>query len=197
MPWPASKAERNWLPQRAMMLRFLVMEGMISSDDGHICARNGCERNHYNHDHMRSQGEAERRVWGDWMDQNQCRNMRWNRECTIDSSVRPVIYFRLRRSGGMADATDSKSVDSNIVWVQVPPSAPSSVSRESDYFYICEPFQKLVSIFFDAIIFSFINMCRLYIDTTCFLFTDKVFSWFDLNYCIYGISCYQWTISCR
>ena len=30
----------------------------------------------------------------------------------------------LRRSGGMADATDSKSVGSDTVWVQVPPSAP-------------------------------------------------------------------------
>ena len=29
-----------------------------------------------------------------------------------------------RRSGGMADATDSKSVGSDTVWVQVPPSAP-------------------------------------------------------------------------
>ena len=28
------------------------------------------------------------------------------------------------RSGGMADATDSKSVGSDTVWVQVPPSAP-------------------------------------------------------------------------
>ena len=46
-----------------------------------------------------------------------------------------MIYFHLRRSGGMADATDSKSVDSNIVWVQVPPSAPRSVSKETDLLY--------------------------------------------------------------
>ena len=32
--------------------------------------------------------------------------------------------FRCCRSGGMADATDSKSVGSDTVWVQVPPSAP-------------------------------------------------------------------------
>ena len=32
----------------------------------------------------------------------------------------------LRRSGGMADATDSKSVGSDTVWVQVPPSAPKN-----------------------------------------------------------------------
>ena len=31
-----------------------------------------------------------------------------------------------RRSGGMADATDSKSVGSDTVWVQVPPSAPKN-----------------------------------------------------------------------
>ena len=29
----------------------------------------------------------------------------------------------------MADAADSKSADSNIVWVQVPPPAPSEKSR--------------------------------------------------------------------
>ena len=33
--------------------------------------------------------------------------------------------FRCCRSGGMADATDSKSVGSDTVWVQVPPSAPN------------------------------------------------------------------------
>lgn len=29
-------------------------------------------------------------------------------------------------SDGMADETDSKSVDSNVVWVQVPPRAPKT-----------------------------------------------------------------------
>ena len=35
-----------------------------------------------------------------------------------------ISYQSKRRCGGMADATDSKSVGSNIVWVQVPPPAP-------------------------------------------------------------------------
>ena len=34
-----------------------------------------------------------------------------------------------RRSGGMADATDSKSVGSDTVWVQVPPSAPKNTEH--------------------------------------------------------------------
>ena len=37
--------------------------------------------------------------------------------------------FRCCRSGGMADATDSKSVGSDTVWVQVPPSAPKNTKH--------------------------------------------------------------------
>ena len=43
-----------------------------------------------------------------------------------------IYYDKLsksRRCGGMADAADSKSADSNIVWVQVPPPAPISKAR--------------------------------------------------------------------
>ena len=36
------------------------------------------------------------------------------------------------RSGGMADATDSKSVGSDTVWVQVPPSAPNKNKTNLD-----------------------------------------------------------------
>ena len=35
-----------------------------------------------------------------------------------------ILYLGKRRCGGMADATDSKSVGSDTVWVQVPPPAP-------------------------------------------------------------------------
>ena len=35
-------------------------------------------------------------------------------------------YYLLCRSGGMVDASDSKSDDSNIIWVQV----PSPVSQD-------------------------------------------------------------------
>ena len=48
--------------------------------------------------------------------------------------------FRCCRSGGMADATDSKSVGSDTVWVQVPPSAPSIKTlvfdRKTSVFYL-------------------------------------------------------------
>lgn len=43
------------------------------------------------------------------------------------------------RCGGMADATDSKSVDGDIVWVQVPPPAPlvpESLFSDSGYFFV-------------------------------------------------------------
>ena len=40
-----------------------------------------------------------------------------------------------RRSGGMADATDSKSVGSDTVWVQVPPSAPKIKDTDCGIFY--------------------------------------------------------------
>ena len=46
------------------------------------------------------------------------------------------------RSGGMADATDSKSVGSDTVWVQVPPSAPRN-----------KRYQKVSLIFF--IVFNY------------------------------------------
>ena len=40
------------------------------------------------------------------------------------------------RSGGMADATDSKSVVGDNVWVQVPPSAPKkNVSNDLRSFF--------------------------------------------------------------
>ena len=32
--------------------------------------------------------------------------------------------FKIGRCGGMADATDSKSVEGNFMWVRLPPSAP-------------------------------------------------------------------------
>ena len=40
-----------------------------------------------------------------------------------------LFYGKNCRSGGMADATDSKSVVGNNVRVQVPPSAPASQAR--------------------------------------------------------------------
>ena len=38
------------------------------------------------------------------------------------------------RSGGMADATDSKSVKGNLVPVQVPPSGPAYEARKRVFF---------------------------------------------------------------
>src|SRR6185295_10166234 len=35
-----------------------------------------------------------------------------------------MLSFGKRRGGGMADATDLKSVDRKVVWVRLPPSAP-------------------------------------------------------------------------
>lgn len=40
------------------------------------------------------------------------------------------IFKWLSRSDGMADVTDSKSVGSNTVWVQVPPPALNSRKRD-------------------------------------------------------------------
>ena len=36
-----------------------------------------------------------------------------------------MVAHTFRRSGGMADASDSKSDGSDTVWVRVPPSAPT------------------------------------------------------------------------
>ena len=54
---------------------------------------------------------------------------------TLDFFYR-IIYnnkaFRKkRRSGGMADAMDSKSIVGDNVWVQVPPSAPNNPARQA------------------------------------------------------------------
>ena len=35
-----------------------------------------------------------------------------------------VRLIKVCRGGGMADATDLKSVDRKVVWVRLPPSAP-------------------------------------------------------------------------
>ena len=40
------------------------------------------------------------------------------------------ISSRSSRSDGMADVTDSKSVGSDTVWVQVPPSAPKTKGKK-------------------------------------------------------------------
>ena len=71
------------------------------------------------------------------MDKNLCWNLCLNRSYAIDSGVRPVIYFDLRRSGGMADATDSKSVGSDTVSVQVRPPAPPRDSTNDRMISIC------------------------------------------------------------
>ena len=39
------------------------------------------------------------------------------------------------RSGGMADAPDSKSGRGNPVWVQVPPPAPTNLSKHSSLLF--------------------------------------------------------------
>ena len=62
-------------------------------------------------------------------------------KCLLFSSQSYIIKklsMKLRRSGGMADATDSKSVGSDTVWVQVPPSAPKIKDTNSGilYFFI-------------------------------------------------------------
>src|SRR6266404_1107370 len=39
-----------------------------------------------------------------------------------------VIFLRTCRGGGMADATDLKSVDRKVVWVRLPPPSPLLIS---------------------------------------------------------------------
>ena len=41
----------------------------------------------------------------------------------LDDIIIFVVTIELCTSGGTADATDSKSVGSDIVWVQIPPGA--------------------------------------------------------------------------
>ena len=41
----------------------------------------------------------------------------------LDDIIVYVVTIKLCTSGGTADATDSKSVGSDIVWVQIPPGA--------------------------------------------------------------------------
>lgn len=58
-----------------------------------------------------------------------------------------IYYDKLsksRRCGGMADAADSKSADSNIVWVQVPPPAPNQYNP--NLFPIGDGFGLLLSL---------------------------------------------------
>lgn len=44
-------------------------------------------------------------------------------------------YLKTCRSGGMADARDSKSREGNFMWVRLPPSAPESLFK-AFYFFI-------------------------------------------------------------
>ncbi len=41
----------------------------------------------------------------------------------------------LSRCGGMADATDSKSVEGNFMWVRLPPSAPRLMRKFQDFLF--------------------------------------------------------------
>ena len=45
-------------------------------------------------------------------------------EVKIVCSLRGMVFWRTCRGGGMADATDLKSVDRKVVRVRLPPSAP-------------------------------------------------------------------------
>ncbi len=48
------------------------------------------------------------------------------------SSQFDYIYITICRSGGMADASDSKSDVGDNVWVRVPPSAPNKNKTNLD-----------------------------------------------------------------
>ena len=69
-----------------------------------------------------------------------------------------AILFRACRNGGMADATDSKSVGSDVVWVQVPLPARKNALQSvmllqgvlffwgfSAYFPLCSSFHRKIS----------------------------------------------------
>ena len=60
-----------------------------------------------------------------------------------------------RRSGGMADAMDSKSIVGDNVWVQVPPSAPKRVEIKklisTLFYFIAEPIVKNIRLSIRAI----------------------------------------------
>ena len=49
--------------------------------------------------------------------------------------------FNACRSGGMADATDSKSVVGDNVWVQVPPSAPKKGTLVRAFFFVLNDYK--------------------------------------------------------
>ena len=46
--------------------------------------------------------------------------------CLLPTAL--CYLLTLGRGGGMADATDLKSVDRKVVWVRLPPSAPLLIS---------------------------------------------------------------------
>ena len=61
-------------------------------------------------------------------------------QCTIDriekilaNHISIWYYVAVSRSGGMADAMDSKSIVGDNVWVQVPPSAPRALAMASAF----------------------------------------------------------------
>src|ERR1700730_7980083 len=49
------------------------------------------------------------------------------------------VESRTRRSGGMADAADSKSVGRKAVWVRLPPPAPSFLRRLQNHLKYMRP----------------------------------------------------------
>ena len=55
---------------------------------------------------------------------------------TVEYAIILFGCYSLCRRGGMADAADSKSVDGNIVWVQVPSPAFEEEVSEGTFFFV-------------------------------------------------------------
>ena len=71
--------------------------------------------------------------------------------------ARGMCYnIQARRSGGMADAADSKSVGSDVVWVQVPPSAHKSFEHRFRALFFLKCREEC------AILFPITHMRRIY-----------------------------------